>query len=213
MVTLFGDLESGNVHKAQMILRRIGLPFRRVDVAQSRGEPRHREFLRLNPIGKVPVILLENGDVLSESGAILYYFAKGTELWPKDCRSQAEVLRWMFFEQYSHEPTLAVIRYLRRFVDDPQNHTDQVQQLEPKARRALAVIESQLSTHEWIASDRCTIADYALYPYSRMANESSFNLAEFPSIEKWLERVESEPGFIAIGNDGAMETLSFAKYF
>jgi glutathione S-transferase len=106
LITLFGDLESGNVHKAQMILRRIGLPFRRVDVAQSRAEPRRPEFLRLNPIGKVPVVLLENGDVLSESGAILYYFAKDTELWPNDTRAQAEVLRWMFFEQYSHEPTL-----------------------------------------------------------------------------------------------------------
>ena len=98
MITLFGDLESGNVHKVQMILRRVGLPFRRVDVAQRGGEPRRPEFLRLNPIGKVPVVLLENGDVLSESGAILYYFAKDTELWPEDTLSQAEVLRWMFFE-------------------------------------------------------------------------------------------------------------------
>jgi len=94
MITLFGNLESGNVHKAKMILRRVGLPFRRVDVSQARGEPRRPEFLKLNPIGKVPTILLDDGDILSESGAILYYFAKDTELWPEDIGAQTEVLRW-----------------------------------------------------------------------------------------------------------------------
>ena len=213
MITLFGDLESGNVHKVQMILRRIGSPFRRVDVAQSRGEPRRPEFLRLNPIGKVPVVLLENGDVLSESGAILYYFGKDTELWPNDTRAQAEVLRWMFFEQYSHEPTLAVIRYLKRFVDDPQHYGDQVRQLEPKARHALDVMEQQLTANQWIAATRCTLADYALYPYTRLADESGFNLSEFPSVERWLARIEAEPEFIPKRFDGATETLSFNEYF
>ena len=201
------------MHKAQMILRRIALPFRRVDVAQSRGEPRRPEFLRLNPIGKVPVVLLENGDVLSESGAILYYFAKDTELWPNDTRAQAEVLRWMFFEQYSHEPTLAVIRYLKHFVDDPQHYADQVRQLEPKARHALTVMESRLNAKKWIAVGHCTIADYALYPYTRLADESGFNLSEFPSVEQWLAPVESQPRFIAMRREGATETLSFTRYF
>jgi glutathione S-transferase len=213
MITLFGDLESGNVHKAQMILRRVGLPFRRIDVAQSRGEMRHPDFLKLNPIGKVPVVLLENGDVLSESGAILYYFAKDTELWPENTRSQAEVLRWMFFEQYSHEPTLAVIRYLKRFVDDPQHYADQVRQLEPKARHALTVMESRLNATEWIAVGHCTIADYALYPYTRLADESGFNLSEFPAIGLWLARIEAEPQFIPMRFDGATETISFNEYF
>jgi glutathione S-transferase len=143
MVTLFDNLESGNVHKVQMVLRRLDIPFRRVDVAQTRGEPRRREFLLLNPIGKVPTVLLDDGDVLSESDAILYYFAHHTELWPRDARAQTEVLRWMFFEQYSHEPTLSVIRYLTRFVETPEAHADQVQQLMPKARHALDVISDE----------------------------------------------------------------------
>src|SRR5687768_13482401 len=101
--TLFGDLNSGNVHKAQMILCRVGISYRRIDTAQTRSEPRSREFLNINPMGKVPVVLLEDGSVLSESGAILFFFGNGTSLWPSDIKDQAEVLRWMFFEQYSHE--------------------------------------------------------------------------------------------------------------
>jgi len=110
-------------------------------------------------MGKVPVVLLENSDVLLKSCPILYYFAKDPELWPKDTRSQAEVLRWMFFEQYSHEPRLAVIRYLKRFVDDPQHCADQVDQLESKAHHALTVMESRLTAKEWIAVGHCTVAD------------------------------------------------------
>jgi glutathione S-transferase len=119
MITIFGTLESGNVHKVQMLLHRLEIVFRRVDVAQPRGEPRRAEYLKINPIGKVPSVMLEDGDVLTESGAILYYFAQGSRLWPGDRRAQAEVLRWMFFEQYSHEPALAVMRYLVHFADGP----------------------------------------------------------------------------------------------
>src|ERR1700751_278604 len=115
MLTLFGNLDSGNVHKVQMILGARRLPFRRFDVPQDRNEPRHPAFLKINPMGKVPALILENGDILTESGAMLFYFARSTPLWPNDLRRQTEVLRWMFFEQYSHEPALAVLRYLKLF--------------------------------------------------------------------------------------------------
>jgi glutathione S-transferase len=214
LITLFGNLLSGNVHKAQMILRRRGIPFRRVDVSQMRGEPRRPEFLSVNPIGKVPAVLLEDGDMLSESGAILFYFAQETDLWPQDSRSQAEVLRWMFFEQYSHEPTLAVLRYLKRYAEGPQRYADQIRELEPKGLHALTVMQTRLASADWIAGGQhCTIADYALYPYTRVANESGFDLGDFPAIERWLKRVEAQPGFIAMLVDGADETLSFADYF
>jgi len=213
VVTLFGNLESGNVHKVQMILRRVGVPFRRVDVAQTKGEPRSRAFLQLNPIGKIPAVLLEDGDVLSESGAILYYFAHDTPLWPRDLRSQTEVLRWMFFEQYSHEPTLSVIRYLTHYVEEPQRYAEQVRQLLPKARHALAVMERCLERSPWIAADGGTVADYALYPYTRVAGESGFDLAEFPAVTRWLARVEALPEFLPMGVDGAVETVGFAAYF
>lgn len=213
MFTLFGTLNSGSVHKVQMIFGRIGETYRRVDVAQTRNEPRDEKYLAMNPMGKVPAVLREDGRVLSESGAILYYFAQSTPLWPKGVDEQTEVLRWMFFEQYSHEPSLAVMRYLRHFTDDPIPSSNRIAELEPKARHALMVLESQLSDKEWLAADRCTIADYALYPYTRTADSVGFEIAEYPGIERWLARVECQPGFIPLGTGAAVETLSFAEYF
>jgi glutathione S-transferase len=164
-------------------------------------------------MGKVPTVLLENVDILSESGAILYYFAYGTELWPGERRAQAEVLRWMFFEQYSHEPALAVMRYLRRFTPDPRQHEPRAWELEPRGRDALAVMEARLDTRKWLAAEHCTIADYALYPYTRLSHEAGIDLDAYPATEAWLGRVECEPNFIAIGEDGAVETSTFEEYF
>lgn len=213
MLTLFGNLDSGNVHKVQMMLRRISQAYRRVDVAQTRGEARDEKFLVVNPMGKVPAVMREDGRVLTESGAILYYFAQGTRLWPESVDARSEVLRWMFFEQYSHEPSLAVMRYLRHFVDDPTRHVDRVTALEPNARHALSVMEMRLHDEEWLIADGCTIADYALYPYTRTADTVGFVIAEFPGIQRWLARVEAQPEFIPLYSDGAVETLSFAEYF
>ena len=213
MISLFGNLESGNVHKVQMILHRVEIPYRRVDVSQTRNETRNVAYLKLNPIGKIPAVKFDSGDVLTESGAILFFFAQNTELWPDDTRIQAEVLRWMFFEQYSHEPALAVIRYLTHHVPDPHEFTDRVSELKPKARFALDVLENHLKRNIWIAHSACTIADYALYPYTRAADESGFDLDAFSSIQRWLARVETEPGHIPFGLDGAAETLSFERYF
>lgn len=213
MITLFGNLESGNVHKAQLILRYVEESYRRVDVNQTRNEPRRPEFLALSSIGKIPAVRLDDGDVLSESNAILFYFASDTDLWPEQARAQAEVLRWMFFEQYSHEPAVSVIRYLSRYVPDPQQHAARIEELKPKARRALEVMDNRLRDHPWIVGERCTIADYALYPYTRVADEADFSLASYPSIEKWLSRVEDQPRFLPMQTEGAEETLTFAQYF
>lgn len=213
MITLFGNLESGNVHKVQLILRHAQRPYRRVDMSQTRNEPRHPDFRNLNPIGKIPAVLLDNGDVVSESNAILFHFSNDSPLWPEQTRAQTEVLRWLFFEQYSHEPTISVIRYLTHFSDDPQQHVAQVETLQPKAHHALEVMENQLRKTGWIASENCTVADYALYPYTRVSHEAGFDLAKYPSITSWLSRVEARPGFIPMGTDGAEQTLSFAQYF
>jgi glutathione S-transferase len=213
VLTLFGNLDSGNVHKVQMLLRGIGRAYRRVDVAQTRGEPRHEKFLAVNPMAKVPAVLCEDGRVLTESGAILYYFSQGTSLWPEGIDERTEVLRWMFLEQYSHEPSLAVMRYLRHFVDDPARHADRVAELEPKARHALGVMEMRLIDNTWLACEACTIADYALYPYTRCADTVGFALEEYPGISRWLARVEAQPEFIPMYSDGALETLSFSEYF
>jgi glutathione S-transferase len=213
MLTLFGTLDSGNVYKAQLILARVGADYRRVDVAQTRNEPRDPRFLAVNPMGKVPVVLREDGHVISESGAILFHFAGSSDLWSKDRDTTTEILRWMFFEQYSHEPALAVMRYLRHFTDHPDRHAGRFAELEPQARRALGVMESRLSGHDWLAAEGCTIADFALYPYTHTAGSVGFDVSRFPGIERWLERVESQPRFVPFGYEGAVETLSFAEYF
>jgi glutathione S-transferase len=213
MITLFGNLESGNVHKVQMLLHRLDIGFRRVDVSQPRGEPRRSEYLKVNPIGKVPAVMFEDGDVLTESGAILYYFAQGTKLWPGDRRSQAEVLRWMFFEQYSHEPALAVMRFLIHFAEGPERNKQRLDDLRPRAVQALTVMEHQLKMWKYIAAEAATIADFALYPYTAWAEEAGVELDDYPAIRRWLQQMENEPKFLPLMQDGAAESLAFAEYF
>lgn len=213
MMTLFGTLESGNVHKVQMLLHRLEISFRRVDVSQPKGEPGRAEYLKINPIGKVPSLMLEDGDIITESGAILYYLAQGTRLWPGDRRAQAEVLRWMFFEQYSHEPALAVMRYLIHFAEGPQHNRERLEELRPKAERALGAMEHQLKVWKYVAAETITIADLALYPYTAWAHEAGVDLEDYPAIRRWLLQIESEPRFLPLLIDAAAETMSFAQYF
>lgn len=195
-----------------MILRRVGQPYRRVDTAQSRGEPRSPKFLAMNPMGKVPTLLFENGDVISESGAILYFFADKTDLWPHQIREQTEVLRWMFFEQYSHEPSLAVIRFLKHY-DGSREAAGCIGELKSKARHVLGVMEKQLEKRDWIAGDGCTIADFVLYPYTRVMDESGFKFDDFPAVNGWLNRLEQQENVLAMGCDGAVESIGFSDYY
>lgn len=213
MLTLFGNLDSGNVHKVQMILHARSIPFRRVDVRQDRGQPRDARFLALNPMGKVPAVLLDDGDVLSDSGALLFQFAQGTPLWPTAARAQAEVLRWMFWEQYSHEPALAVLRYVTRFGGDFEGRAARVAELEAKCRFALGVMEQRLATQDWIAGMEPTIADIALYPYTRLGGEIGCGVAAASATGQWLARVEAMPRHLPVYTDGAAETIAFDDYF
>ena len=213
MLTLFGNVDSGNVHKVQMILSRLGVPFRRVDVRQDRGQPRDARFLAINPMGKVPAVRLADGDILSDSGAILFYFSSGTPLWPDVRRDQAEVLRWMFFEQYSHEPALAVLRYLKRFAPGPDAQQLRITELVSKSNFVLGVLEKRLAEAEWIAGAAPTIADYALYPYTRWMDEVGFSHGDWPAISVWLNRIENLPGFLPLYTDAATEIIAFADYF
>lgn len=214
MLTLFGNLDSGNVHKVQMILHIREIPFRRIDVRQDRGQPRDARFLALNPVGKVPAVLLDDGDLITESGALLFYFGRTTSLWPDEARAQAEVLRWMFFEQYSHEPALAVLRYLRRFSDDTSQHAaGRASELELRCEHVLGVMEQRLAKHEWIAGAGPTIADLALYPYTRFGSEVGFAAESSSGVGRWLARVEAMPRHLPVYQDGAAQTLSFEELF
>jgi glutathione S-transferase len=213
MITLFGNLESGNVHKVQLILSRANIDYRRVEVSQAAGHTRTPQFLALNPMGKVPAVKLEDGDVLTESGALLYWFGRRTELWPAVARERTEVLRWMFFEQYSHEPTLAVMRYLRRTASPAPEEVARQRELEPRAQQALGVMEARLATSAWLAGRGCSLADLALYPYTKWADEAGIDLSPYSNIERWLDRVEGQPRFVKLRTEGATAVIPFDAYF
>ena len=195
MLTLYGDLDSGNVYKVRLILARGGIPYRRVDTTQGRGEPSTPQFRAINPIGKIPTLVFDDGRMLSESGAILYFFGRDTALFPSDLWDQANVLRWMFFEQYSHEPYIAVNRHLLKHPDMPGSK-ERVVANHPRGVQALDVMERHLSGNAWLAAGRCTIADIALYAYSHTAGEGGFDLAHYPGIRDWLDRVSAQPNHI-----------------
>ena len=198
MLTLYGDLDSGNVYKVRLLLAQLGIPHRRIDTTQNRGEPRTAEFRAINPIGKIPTLVFDDGRVLSESGAILFYFARDTALFPVDAWDQANVLRWMFFEQYSHEPYIAVNRHWKLHLP-PTAQAELAQRIADnfaRGEQALAVMEQQLGGNDWLAAGRYTIADIALYAYTHTAAEGGFDLAPYPAIRRWLDRVRAQPGHI-----------------
>lgn len=211
MLTLWGNLESGNVYKVRLLWAWLGLAHRRIDVDQTRGEPATAAFREVNPIGKVPAVRLEDGRVLGESGAILQFFANGTPWWPADRWGQAEVLRWMFFEQYSHEPAIAVNRYIRRFIAAPGAFDlERLARNHPRGEQALDVMEARLAGHDWLAGNGPTIADVALYAYTHLADEGGFDLAPRPGIGRWLARIEGLPGHFPMRQETAVEVLRFA---
>ena len=213
MLTLFGNLDSGNVHKVQMVLTYRGVQYRRVDVRQDLGQPQDPRYLAVNEIGKVPAVQFADETVLSDSGALLYFFGSGTPLWPEGLQEQAEVLRWMFFEQYSHEPALAVLRYLRRFAQDGAAEPEHMADLAAKSRHVLGVLDKRLADSDWVAGSAMTIADYALYPYSRWMDEVGMSRRDWPQIDRWLDRVEQAPAFLPLYADGASEVVAFSDYF
>jgi len=185
-VTVYGTSSSGNCHKVKMVLDITGRPYewRETDIMQA--QTRTPEFLRLNPNGKVPVVVLEDGSALPESNAILWYFGEGTPLVPADRLARARMLQWMFFEQYSHEPAIAVARFIRVFqrrADDPR-----LPDLLARGHRALGVMEQHLAGHDYFGGDALSLADLALFAYTHAAADGGYDLASYPSIRDWLAR-------------------------
>jgi glutathione S-transferase len=207
VLTLYGNLESGNVYKVRLLIAQIGMAHRRVEVNQVRGEPKSKAFLAINPIGKVPALRLDDGRVLSESGAILYYLAQGNDIWPTDPWTQAQVLRWMFFEQYSHEPYIAVNRYLLRFSKDPGDVADLIAANAVKGAQALQTMDRHLGDHEWFGADHYSLADIALYAYTHVAYEGGFDVARYPGVNAWLTRARARPGHIGMMQETSAEPV------
>jgi len=198
MLVLYGFLPSGNVYKVRLLFSHLRIAHRRVEVAQTAGHTGLPAFRQINPIGKVPVIKLEDGHFLSESGAILYYFSQNTDLWPSDLRAQTETLRWMFFEQYSHEPPIAGNRYLLRYKDERSGSEKTIEANAARGEHALRVMDAHLAQSSWFNGRRFGIADIALYAYTHVAEEGGFDLSPHKHIHHWLDNVRSQPNHILL---------------
>lgn len=196
MYQVYGMAESGNCYKVKLLLTQLGLAYRWQETDTRQGATHTPEYLALNPAGKVPLLVLDDGRTLPESNAILCYLAEGSALWPVDRFARAQVLQWMFFEQYSHEPYIAVARAIRRFFPGREA---ELPVLWKKGYLALDVLEQHLRRHDYLVAERYTVADIALYAYTHAAAEGGFDLARYPAIQEWLQRVAAEPGHIPLG--------------
>jgi glutathione S-transferase len=196
MMRVYGMAESGNCYKVKLLLSQLKQPFEWVETDIMQGLTRKPAFLEKNPNGKVPTLEIEPGVFLPESNAILCYLAEGSPYWPGDRLARARAMQWMFFEQYSHEPYVAVARFILVFLKQP-GHPD----LAEKQRRshlALAVMEQHLTKEPFFAGGQYSIADIALFAYTHVADEGGLDLSPYPAINTWIARVKAQPGYVPI---------------
>ena len=191
---LYGMRESGNCWKAATILALTGHPFEWPHTDGNAGDTRTPEFLAVNPIGKVPALELDDGTMLAESNAILLHFAEGTEWLPAPGLHRTRVHEWLFFEQYSHEPYIAVARNLITWQRQAHLFRDRLDECARKGAHALDVMERRLAEHDWLAGEAPTVADLALFAYTHRADEGNFRLPGWPGVLSWVSRVAGLPG-------------------
>lgn len=196
-VTVYGMRASGNCFKVASILAHLEQPHRWVEVNSAAGETRTPEYLARNANGKVPLLELADGRYLPESNAILCYLADGSKYWPEDRWQRAQVLQWLFFEQYSHEPYIAVARFIRRWLPAGHARLAELPRLHERGYQALDVMEKRMTESDFLADSGYSIADMALYAYTHEADMGGFELDGYPGIRAWLARVEEQPGFVA----------------
>jgi glutathione S-transferase len=191
---------SGNCYKVRLAARQLGIPITLQNYGLHDGTTRLPPFLAKNPNGRVPLLELEDGRTLPESGAILWYLGEGTPLVPEERWARAEVLQWMFFEQYSHEPYVAVARFWIGFAPEqllePKRHL--IPEWHAKGYAALEVMQTHLARHDWFAGGRYSIADIALYGYTHCAADGGFDLSSYPAVGAWLKRVAAQPGHVPL---------------
>ncbi|MFC4861090.1 glutathione S-transferase family protein [Pseudomonas sp. MAHUQ-62] len=198
MYKVYGDYKSGNCYKVKLILNLLGLPYQWVPVDILKGETESPEFLEKNPNGKIPVLELEDGTTLWESNAILNFLAEGSDLLPAEPRLRTQVLQWQFFEQYSHEPYVAVARFIQLYKGMPEDRLEEYKVCQVRGQKALKVMEKQLQRTPYLVGDRYSIADIALYAYTHVSHEGGFDLSGYPAILAWLDRVASHPRHVGM---------------
>jgi glutathione S-transferase len=198
MMTLYDYLDSGNGFKIRLLLAQLAKPYRWVEVDILANQSRTPEFLAKNPNGRIPTLELDDGTCLAESNAILWYLAEGSAFIPADRLQRAQVLQWMFFEQYSHEPYVATPRFIVKHMPaDSPRHAELPDRM-ARGRAAFAVMETHLSKHRFFVGESYTLADIALYAYTHVAHEAHFDLTPFPAVRAWIERVADQPRYVLI---------------
>ena len=195
MIKVYGMSSSGNCYKIKLLLEQRGIPYAWEELDIMRGPTRTAEFLAKNPNGKVPTLEIEPGVYIAESNAILHYLAEGSPLLPSDKLAHAQALQWMFFEQYSHEPYIAVARFICKFLPLDHARHAELPRLHERGHQALGVMEQHLSTRRFFVDERYTIADVALFAYTHEADVGGFDLSKYSSVQRWLERVQSQSNF------------------
>ncbi len=196
MLRLYDNHLSGNGYKPRLLLAHLGRTYERIEVDILKGETRTPQFLEINPNGRIPVLVLEDGTCIAESNAILFFLAEETRFLPSDRLARALSLQWMFFEQYSHEPCIAVARHWIQHVEMTGAQRAQLEAKQEGGRAALAVMERHLGAAAWFGGDAMSIADIALYAYTHVADEGGFDLSDCPAVNAWLGRVEEQPGHV-----------------
>lgn len=195
---LYGDCVSGNCYKVALIMHLSGVTFEWVPTSVMKRETRSDEFLTINPNGKVPALVLPDGRTLSESNAMLIYFAEGTQWLPEDAYQRALVNQWLFFEQYSHEPNIAVARFMVHIAKIAEKHPERMKGLWKGGNKALALMETHLAKADFLVGGSFTIADIALYAYTHTAEDGGFDLQPYPHVRSWLDRVTRQEGFVTM---------------
>ncbi len=203
MYRVYGGIQSGNCYKIKLLMNHLEIAHEWIEVDILQGETRTEEFLAKNPNGKIPVLELTSGKCLSESNAILNYLAHGTSYLPDEPWERANVLKWQFFEQYSHEPYIAVARFIAIYLGLPEERRAEFEAKKEGGNKALAVMERQLYETEFLVNGALTIADISLYAYTHVAHEGGFDLSAYPAIGAWLSRVASHPRHITMSQAAA----------
>jgi glutathione S-transferase len=195
---VFGDTQSGNCYKVRLLAALLDIPHEWIHVDILKRETHSTSFLALNANGKIPVLVLDDGAVLTESNAILHYLAEGSELVPADRLRRARVLQWQFFEQYSHEPFIAVARFIASYLGLPPERKADYDAKQSGGHKALRIMETQLRQTPYLVGDRLTLADISLYAYTHVADEGGFDLALYPAIQAWVARIADHPRYVGM---------------
>jgi glutathione S-transferase len=193
---LYDNPISGNSYKVRLLLAHLGVPYETEEVdVLDRSDPRE-QLAALNPSRRIPTLVLDDGRPLAESNAILWYLGEGTRFVPDDRYDRGRVLQWLFFEQYEHEPAIAVARFLKTYYGRPEVWEAQRESLTKRGVKALRALDAGLEGREWLVGDSMTIADISLYAYTHAADEGGFSLDDLPATRAWLARIEAQPGHV-----------------